>query len=189
MVVGISGIRTQNAGLTLAIAAGFLVGGLMLGPDLDTRSIHYKRWGWFRWIWFPYRTQVKHRSPLSHGPILGTTVRVCYLMLWLLVLGCIAIALLNELLRLEWTWTDVGDRISIIFTNHWPWWIAFTVGLEIGAISHILADWITSAHKRVKRHYPKQGWRAFGYILYSSKPKKKQKRPKNKRRSKAPLKR
>ena len=180
IVVGASVFRTQNAGLTLAIASGFLVGGLLLGPDLDTRSVHYKRWGWLRWIWLPYRSRVKHRSPLSHGPILGTTVRVCYLLLWLLVLGSVVIALLNEFLGLGWTWNEVGDRISLIFTNHWPWWIAFAIGLEIGALSHILADWMTSAYKRVKKNYPSQGWRAFSYILYSSK----SSRPKAKRRSK-----
>ena len=186
IVVGASVVRTQNTGLTLAIASGFLVGGLLLGPDLDTRSIHYKRWGWFRWIWLPYRHRVKHRSPLSHGPILGTTVRVCYLLLWLLVLGSIVIALLNEFLGLGWTWTEVGDRISVIFTNHWPWWIAFAIGLEVGALSHILADWTTSAYKRVKKHYPSQGWRAFSYILSSSKSSrgKAKRRSKSKRRSK-----
>ena len=179
LVVGTSVVRTHSAGITLAIASGFLVGGLMLGPDLDTRSIHYKRWGWLRWIWLPYRTRIKHRSPLSHGPILGTTIRVCYLLLWLLVLGTITIALLNEVLRLGWTWNEVGDRISWMFTNHWSWWMAFAIGLEIGAISHILADWSTSAYKRVKRYYPKQGWRALGYILYSSKPKAKRRAKSN----------
>ncbi|MEM9213855.1 MAG: metal-binding protein [Cyanobacteria bacterium P01_F01_bin.150] len=177
-VVGTSMIRTQSASMTLAIASGFLLGGLMLGPDLDTRSIHYKRWGWFRWIWLPYRSRVKHRSPLSHGPILGTTVRVFYLLLWMLVLGSITIALLNDVLGLGWTWKEVSDRISWLFTTYWPWWIAFAIGLEIGAISHILADWSTSARKRFKKHYPSQGWRALGYIFYSSKPKKRRSRRK-----------
>lgn len=182
LVVGMSVVRTQSMGLTVAIASGFLLGGLMLGPDLDTRSIHYKRWGWLRWIWLPYRTRIKHRSPLSHGPILGTTVRVCYLLLWLLVLGCITIALLNEILRLGWTWTEVGDRISLLFSDRWHWWLALAIGLEIGALSHILADWLTSAYKRVKKHYPTQGWRAIGNAIYS--PKSKKRRSKRRRKSK-----
>lgn len=150
-VTGASLIRTQNAGVTLMVVTGFLLGGLMLGPDLDTRSIHYKRWGWLRWIWFPYRYFVRHRSPLSHGPILGTTVRVCYLLLWLLVLGCVSIALVNELLRLGWTWNQVGDRIDYLIRDRWPWWLALGLGLELGSISHIVADWATSTYKRMRK--------------------------------------
>ncbi|NET10518.1 MAG: metal-binding protein [Symploca sp. SIO2B6] len=168
VITGLSLARTHNTGLTLAVATGFLLGGLMLGPDLDTHSVHYKRWGWFRWVWLPYRHYIRHRSPLSHGPLIGTTIRVCYLLLWLLILGSFGIVLLNELLRLGWTWNQVGDRIYPFITSNWPYWIALAIGLELGAISHILADWFTSAYKRVRKHYPREGWQALGRILNAS---------------------
>ncbi|MGK7889214.1 MAG: metal-binding protein [Leptolyngbyaceae cyanobacterium] len=150
-VVGASLLRTGNTTLTLAVATGFLLGGLLLGPDLDTRSIHYKRWGGLRWIWLPYRHYIRHRSPLSHGPVLGTMVRVCYLLGWLLVFGCVGVAVSNEILQLGWTWNQVGDRIHTLITHHWPAWVALTVGLELGAISHIVADWGLSTYKRIRK--------------------------------------
>ena len=60
------------------IAAGFLFGGLMFGPDLDTASRQYSRWGYLRVLWFPYRRFFRHRSRWSHGLIFGAFLRVVY---------------------------------------------------------------------------------------------------------------
>ena len=51
-------------GLTAGLA--FLVGGLWLSPDLDTRSRPSKRWGWLAVLWWPYRRLVRHRGWMSH---------------------------------------------------------------------------------------------------------------------------
>ena len=67
-------------------AAAFVVGGLWLSPDLDTRSRPLRRWGPLRWIWWPYRQLIPHRSLFSHGPLIGMALRL----LWLL--GVIALA-------------------------------------------------------------------------------------------------
>ena len=66
-MVGTSVVRTHSAGMTLAIASGFLLGGLMLGPDLDTRSIHYKRWGWLRGFGYPIapKSNIDRPSPTA----------------------------------------------------------------------------------------------------------------------------
>ena len=77
--------KTYSGNVTLLIVGGFLFGGLMFGPDLDIYSRHYKRWGWFRWVWLPYQKSLRHRSFLSHGPIIGTTLRLIYLFC---VFGC-----------------------------------------------------------------------------------------------------
>jgi uncharacterized metal-binding protein len=58
---------------------GFLLGGLLLSPDLDTRSNPTRRWGALRLLWWPYRRLLPHRSPLSHSPLLGTAGRLAYL--------------------------------------------------------------------------------------------------------------
>ena len=63
----------------------FLVGGLWLSPDLDTRSNPTRRWGPLRLLWWPYRRLLRHRSLLSHSPLLGTAGRLLYLLA--LVLG------------------------------------------------------------------------------------------------------
>jgi uncharacterized metal-binding protein len=63
---------------------GFLVGGLWLSPDLDTISRPLRRWGPLALIWQPYRRCLRHRSIASHGPLLGTGLRLAYLAAWLL---------------------------------------------------------------------------------------------------------
>lgn len=64
-------------GLTAAVA--FLLGGLWLSPDLDTRSRPTRRWGPLAPLWWPYRHLVRHRGWLSHTPVLGTISRLTYL--------------------------------------------------------------------------------------------------------------
>ena len=56
-------------------AAGFLAGGLWLSPALDTRSNPSRRWGPFALLWWPYRRGLRHRSLLSHSPLLGSALR------------------------------------------------------------------------------------------------------------------
>ena len=60
-------------------ALAFLIGGLLLSPDLDTRSRPSRRWGPLQLLWWPYRQLLRHRSLLSHGPVLGTLGRLAYL--------------------------------------------------------------------------------------------------------------
>ncbi len=60
-------------------AVGFIFGGYWFSPDLDTHSNCLKRWGIIRFIWWPYRKTIRHRSFFSHGPLIGTLVRVLYL--------------------------------------------------------------------------------------------------------------
>ena len=60
-------------------AMTFLFGGLFLSPDLDIHSRPYQRWGELRWLWWPYQRLIRHRSVLSHSPVLGTAIRIAYL--------------------------------------------------------------------------------------------------------------
>ena len=63
-------------------ATSFLFGGLWLSPDLDTRSLALRRWGALQWLWWPYRTVLPHRSFWSHGPVIGTLLRLLLLLGW-----------------------------------------------------------------------------------------------------------
>ncbi len=77
-----------------ACALGCLAG-IFLTPDLDqetrSRSESMLIRGTFGlgylWLllWFPYAKLIKHRSPLSHFPLLGTALRLIYLALWLCI--------------------------------------------------------------------------------------------------------
>jgi len=167
VVAAITFERTRNAGLTLLLAGGYLFSGLMFGPDLDIYSRQYKRWGPLRWIWLPYRWSMRHRSMLSHGPLIGTVGRIIYLLLWLgLGLGVIgglsAIASWMTGAQAQWlgalhqysqqSFAGVGRSLQV----HWPEWLALGLGLELGALSHALSDWVGSAYKRHQRkHRPK----------------------------------
>jgi uncharacterized metal-binding protein len=148
---------TQNSTHTLIVSGAFLFGGLMLTPDLDVRSRPFKRWGWFRWIWIPYQGSMHHRSPLSHAPVIGTTLRIIYLLLWLAIVSFLGLTLLNELVQVGWRWDDIFALMGRLLHRYRQEWIVLIVGLELGAFSHYLADWLVSTFKRVK----KQGWKGW----------------------------
>ncbi|MGF1513539.1 MAG: metal-binding protein [Elainellaceae cyanobacterium] len=171
LVAGVSLWATHSSALTLALIGGFLFGGLMLGPDLDTWSIHHRRWGWLRWIWVPYRNSISHRSPLSHGPVIGTTIRVAYLLV-VVGLGVTAtLAAANEMLNLGWTWAQLRQLISASVARYRPMIVALAAGLEAGALGHYTADWALSSYKQVCKRYPTEGWRSLRVLFKSSKSK------------------
>ncbi|MBD2109888.1 metal-binding protein [Nodosilinea sp. FACHB-13] len=147
---------TLSGQLTAVVCLGFLLGGWMLGPDLDIHSVQYKRWGWLRWIWLPYRSRIRHRSHWSHGPIIGTVVRVLYLSLWVSMGGLLLVNLLNSAQRTALSWEDLINGLSWGLVTYWPWWLALVVGLELGALSHYVADWISSASKGKRKRSKKR---------------------------------
>lgn len=150
-VAGISYGQTQSSNLTLILSGAFLFSGLMFGPDLDLNSVQYKRWGWLRWIWIPYQKSLRHRSLLSHGPILGTTLRLLYLSVWLGILG-IFVGIVQRLVGdVGWSWQQFFKLIERSLTQYSTQWIAFYLGLEIGAMSHSVSDWGGSNYKRFKK--------------------------------------
>lgn len=157
LVGGLTLLATTNSTLTLLMAGGYLLGGLMFGPDLDIHSVQFKRWGWFRWIWIPYRGSLKHRSPLSHSPITGTALRILYLLLLLGFICGLGLALINQIGQLGWTWGDILGGMGRSLLQHRQQWLIFILGLELGAVSHILADWATT----VRRRWPREGWKAL----------------------------
>ncbi len=71
---------TGDVRAAVVVTLGFLLGGLMFGPDLDTVSKQYSRWAFLKFLWFPYRSFFKHRSRWSHGFLFGTLLRVIYFM-------------------------------------------------------------------------------------------------------------
>jgi uncharacterized metal-binding protein len=159
LVAGITFERTRSTSLTLVISGGFLFSGLMFGPDLDVYSRQYKRWGWLRWLWLPYRRSMRHRAFLSHGPIIGTVVRIVYLTSWLgALVGLVALVSAiahwltgetEQWLRLVDQYWHGGTAIMGRSLRQYPAeWVALLIGLELGALSHSLSDWLGSWYKR-----------------------------------------
>ncbi|MFO7629690.1 MAG: DUF2227 family putative metal-binding protein [Prochlorococcaceae cyanobacterium] len=112
----------------------FLAGGLLLSPDLDTRSNAMRRWGPLQPLWWPYRRLLSHRSLFSHSPLLGMGLRLAYLAAALLA----AASLLQPLgLPAAAQWIAVGRRLwqqqpSLV--------LAALVALEASSWLHLIQD-------------------------------------------------
>lgn len=118
----------------LMAALGFLVGGLWLSPDLDTRSRATHRWGPLALVWWPYRRLLSHRSLLSHAPLLGSAGRLLYLVALVLALSWLA-----QPLGSPSPWV-ITQRASQLWHQHQPLVLAALVGLEASAWLHLLQD-------------------------------------------------
>lgn len=104
---------------------------LWLSPDLDTVSKPFKRWGILRLIWLPYLKLVKHRSLISHSPVLSTLIRVAYLGVPAIAVGHLAGVNLVQWLQ--------------------PWrseLLAALVGLMVADMGHLVADGILLGKRR-----------------------------------------
>lgn len=144
---------THNGKLTLIFVGAFLFSGLMFGPDLDIYSIQFKRWGKLRWIWLPYQNNLRHRSLLSHGLFIGTTLRVVYLLGVLILIGVPGVTFGQLIWGMNWNWQDFAKQlVNWIAKDYREEAIALFFGLELGAISHSLSDWISSAWKRQRKN-------------------------------------
>ncbi|OLP16299.1 metal-binding protein [Leptolyngbya sp. 'hensonii'] len=150
-IAGISYGLTRNGELTLLVAGGFLFGGLMFGPDLDIYSRQYLRWGWVKWIWRPYQKVLRHRSFWSHGPMIGTTLRLFYLAGWISLIGLAGAAILLHFGHIEPDWLMASGVIRSAIEEYRGEAIVLFLGLELGSMSHSLSDWLGSAAKRLKQ--------------------------------------
>ena len=148
LVTGITYGLTRSGELSLILAGGFLFSGMMFGPDLDINSIQYKRWGIFKPIWLPYRKFMPHRSILSHGPIIGTCIRLLYLFLIIAIAGIFAVAIAQLIWGFDWNWQDfVREKFTLLRNQYRQETIVFLIGLEVGAMSHSFSDWFSSRRK------------------------------------------
>jgi uncharacterized metal-binding protein len=151
LVAGLTFGQTQSSNLTLLVSGGFLFGGLMFGPDLDIYSCQYQRWGWLRLIWLPYQKSLRHRSFLSHGPLIGTALRILYLTTWIVVLGISGLAIAEKFGNYSWNWQEVVLNCWRSIAQYHAELFTVYIGLELGAMSHYLSDWSGSAYKRFKK--------------------------------------
>ena len=126
-------------------AASFLIGGLWLSPDLDTRSLALRRWGALQWLWWPYRTLLPHRSFWSHGPMIGTLLRLLLLLGW----GTLVMALLPG--------RSIAELPQVLLQavrRHPVPALAVVVSLEASVWLHLLLDgdpWPSEWRRRHRR--------------------------------------
>ena len=124
------------AGAAIA-AVSFLAGGLLLSPDLDTRSRALKRWGPLGWIWRPYRTLIPHRSLFSHGPLIGTGLRLT----WLITIAMVVWFGLTALPG--WLYPTPSEGLPVVLQwvrQHPRPLLAVLLGLETSVWLHLILD-------------------------------------------------
>ena len=113
---------------------GFLIGGLLLSPDLDTHSRPTARWGALKLLWWPYRRLLRHRSLLSHSPLLGTAGRLTYL--GCLLLGLAAVLQPFGMPPPRHLWQQGQE----LWQQHQGLVIAAVVGVEASSWLHLIQD-------------------------------------------------
>jgi len=148
-------LYTGNFWSTLLVSASYFFSATCFNGDLDTVSKPYFRWGWLRFIWVPYQKIMPHRSVFSHGPILGTLIRLAYLWLWWLLLQQFLDAAQVPYHRWGmqlWMW---GIHRQLWDTNlRYPFGFCLLAGLELGALSHTIADHTGSIFKGMFKSKP-----------------------------------
>lgn len=147
---------TRDWTITVIATAATMFGGLMFGPDLDIQSRQYARWGPLRFLWWPYKILLPHRSRLSHSILLGTLIRVVYFLL--VVSITIAAALYVRDVYIYKTSTGIApvkDAMARLWDILAPvkrsYLIAAFAGLWMGATSHTVSDVLGSFFKSVKK--------------------------------------
>jgi uncharacterized metal-binding protein len=113
---------------------GFLIGGLLLSPDLDTHSNATRRWGILKLLWWPYRRVLSHRSLLSHSPLLGSSLRLAYLAgVVLLLSACLHPMGAPPAQMLVRSATQLWQR-------HAPLILSAAIGIEASSWLHLIQD-------------------------------------------------
>src|SRR5215218_6621755 len=147
---------TGSVWLSATATVAMIFGGLMFGPDLDIQSRQYTRWGPLRFLWWPYKVILPHRSRLSHSILIGTQIRVIYFLAVITLLVVVGlyvreVYIYNKPAGLE--------EVQGLFAHVWKvfseinrsYLIAAFIGLWIGATSHTVSDVLGSFFKSVRR--------------------------------------
>lgn len=151
----ITWMLTHEPLLSVLVVGATLFGGIMFGPDLDTASRQYKRWGPFRFIWWPYRIIFAHRSRWSHGLLFGAIIRVFYFTGMIVLLSFATFYFYSTLFAgkaLSWdellhAWRALGEHIGVHLERR-AIWAAF-IGLWWGAALHTLLDVLCSIGRKL----------------------------------------
>ena len=128
---------------------GYLTGTFFLSPDNDLyHSKPVQRWKFLKFIWYPLTKFSKHRG-LSHIPIIGSLIRLGYLMLILLSLYLL-ILYGAKFFNVSIPFLPPINETTLkqaVFNIHF---ISFFLGLVCAEIVHIVVDIIYSFLKQLR---------------------------------------
>ncbi len=141
----------RDAGAGAVFLFSLLFSGLAISPDLDLDSSVYRRWGFFRWLWWPYQKLVPHRSWISHSFLLGPLLRVAYFLVAAWALFRAGSFFVDRFLTpvdrnaLSRQWTDALFHLWQTHPRHFQ---MLLLGLFLGAFLHSAADLAVTAFKK-----------------------------------------
>lgn len=135
------------------LIGAMLFSGLALSPDLDLDSSIYRRWGPFRFIWWPYQKVVKHRSWVSHSFLLGPLIRTVYFLFMFWGLLRITSYFLAQVIAFDRNslFRHGGDAAANLWRTHPQHFQMLLLGLFLGAALHSAADLMPTSFKRRRR--------------------------------------
>lgn len=150
---------TRDLGASAVFFISIIFGVFFLSPDLDTKSKAYRRWSFLRFIWIPYMKLVKHRSFLSHFPVVSSIIRSIYLTLSIAFISALIIYFLTAIfvfLGVEMKTKNflLVFRESFFSTVHilldidLKFLIAFLIGISSGDTIHMVIDLVSTKIKR-----------------------------------------
>lgn len=132
----------------LQFAGGFLVGTLLMSPDLDLaegRVNSKHNWGLLGFLWVPYGLMFKHRG-WSHTWFVGPITRLLYVLIIGGAIFGLLLLLFPQWIHFEW-----------LGISNWPLFflllLPVTLGYFLSQWLHLIADGISPDHalKQVKR--------------------------------------
>lgn len=88
--------------------------------------------------------------------MIGTIIRVFYLGLILFILAIFLVAIAQLIFGFGWHWQNfMVNSYKVIKNEYWREVLSFFIGLELGAMSHSVADnidsWLKSGRKKVNK--------------------------------------
>jgi uncharacterized metal-binding protein len=109
-----------------------------------------------RFIWWPYKVTLAHRSRLSHGIVFGTMIRIIYCLVVVSLLLAVALFARDKYLHTSSAGiVEVQDAFTRVWEIFKPikrnYLVAAFIGLWLGASSHTASDVLGSFFKSVKR--------------------------------------
>ncbi len=134
----------------LPFCAGYVVGTFLLSPDIDLPgSKPSKRWSVLRCIWLPYQSVSRHRG-LSHIPVIGSLLRLLYLVcavlfLYFTLLG--VVSALDRGLGYMLSGFNPFELLNEIFRSDVSLYVV--AGIVAADVVHVLLDLLWSAVRRI----------------------------------------
>lgn len=146
-------VPSQTAVLvTSLIFVSHIVSGVLFSPDLDLDSRIHKRWGWFFYIWLPYKWIIPHRHFWSHGLLLPPLIRLGYFF-GMIVLTIFLIERIAASAGIDLPIVHNSVALSIVswITQNQLISMSVAIGFVTGGAVHSIADWLHSGGKKLLR--------------------------------------